>query len=149
MSVQETPLRGQQSSVELYQQVQQFYARQMQLLDNGEVDAWMHTFTEDGVLAANAQPEPTVGREAIGAAARKATGHFAAQGIQRRHWLGMVSVTGQEGTTVTVRSYVLLIETPRGGQATILCSATCEDVLELGPDGPAVRRRDVSRDDLV
>jgi hypothetical protein len=149
MSVQETPLRGQQSSVELYQQVQQFYARQMQLLDNGEVDAWMHTFTEDGVFAANAQLEPTVGREAIGAAARKATDHFAAQGIQRRHWLGMVSVTGQEGTTVTARSYVLLIETPRGGQAAILCSATCEDVLELGPDGPAVRRRDVSRDDLV
>ncbi|MGW4568540.1 nuclear transport factor 2 family protein [Streptomyces sp. NPDC004561] len=149
MSVQEAPLRGQQSSVELYQQVQQFYARQMQLLDDGEVDAWMHTFTEEAVFAANAQPEPTVGREAIGAGARKAIDHFAAQGIQRRHWLGMVSVTGQEGTTVTVRSYVLLIETPRGGQATILCTATCEDVLELGPDGPAVRRRDVSRDDLV
>ncbi|MGJ5756576.1 SnoaL-like protein [Streptomyces puniciscabiei] len=149
MSVQETPLRGQQSSVELYQQVQQFYARQMQLLDNGEVDAWMHTFTEDGVFATNAQPEPTVGREAIGAGARQAMDHFAAQGVQRRHLLGTVAVTGQQGTTVTARSYVLLMETPRGGRTTILCSATCEDVLELGPDGPAVRRREVSRDDLV
>nr|BFD87879.1 nuclear transport factor 2 family protein [Streptomyces sp. Xyl84] len=149
MSVQEIPPRAQQPSTELYQQVQQFYVRQMQLLDSGEVDAWMLTFTEDGVFAANGQPEPTVGREAIGAAARKASDHFAAQGIQRRHWLGMVSVTGQEGTTVTARSYVLLIETPRGGQATILCSATCEDVLEIGPEGPAVRRRHVSRDDLV
>ncbi|MFF0133478.1 nuclear transport factor 2 family protein [Streptomyces mirabilis] len=149
MSVQEAPARGPQSSVELYQQVQQFYARQMQLLDSGEVDAWAHTFTEDGVFATNAQPEPTVGRQAMAAGARNAVEYYTAQGIQRRHMLGTVSVTGQEGTTVTVRSYVLLIETPRGGQATILCSATCEDVLELGPDGPAVRQRDVSRDDLV
>jgi len=148
MSVQETTVR-QQTAAELYQQVQQFYARQMQLLDDGEVDAWADTFTEDGVFAANAQPEPTVGREAIVAAARKATEQFAAQGIQRRHWLGMVSVTGQEGTTVTARCYALVIETPRGGQSAIRVSTLCEDVLELGPAGPVVRRRDITRDDLV
>ncbi|MFD5080585.1 nuclear transport factor 2 family protein [Streptomyces sp. NPDC058371] len=149
MSVQEVPVWGPQSSVELYQQVQEFYARQMQLLDRGEVDAWARTFTEDGVFVTNAQSEPTVGRRAMAAGARKAVAYYTAQGVQRRHMLGTVSVTGREGALVSVRSYVLLIETPRGGQAVILCSATCEDVLEVGPDGLSVCRRDVSRDDLV
>jgi 3-phenylpropionate/cinnamic acid dioxygenase small subunit len=135
--------------MELYQRVQEFYARQMQLLDGGEVEAWVDTFTVDGVFVTNAQPEPTVGREALAAGARKAVEYYAAQGIQRRHMLGTVWVSGQEGTSVSVRSYVLLMETPAGGRSTILCSATCEDVLELGPEGLAVRRREVSRDDLV
>ncbi|MFF4508488.1 nuclear transport factor 2 family protein [Streptomyces sp. NPDC001401] len=149
MSVQEAPARGGQSFVGLYEQVQQFYARQMQLLDGGEVDAWADTFAEDGVFVTNAQPGPTVGRRALAAGAREAVEYLTAQGIQRRHMLGTVSVTGREGARVSVRSYVLLVETARGGRAAVLCSATCEDVLELGPDGLAVLRREVSRDGLV
>ena len=49
----------------LQAEVQQFYARQMHLLDSGEADAWAETFTEDGVFAANAHPEPARGRETI------------------------------------------------------------------------------------
>ncbi|MFF4507782.1 nuclear transport factor 2 family protein [Streptomyces sp. NPDC001401] len=149
MSVQQAPVGGARSWVELCLQVQQFYGRQMQLLDSGEVDAWACTFTEDCVFVSNAQPEPTVGRQALAAGARQAVEYVTAQGIRRRHVLGTVAVIGQEETTVSVRFYVLLVETPRGGQATILCSATCEDVLEVGPDGPVVVRRVVSRDDVV
>ena len=78
---------------DLYQQVQGFYADQMQLLDRGAAEEWAQTFTEDGVFAANAHPEPTRGRAAIAAAARTTSDDLAAKGVRRRHWLGMVQVT--------------------------------------------------------
>jgi 3-phenylpropionate/cinnamic acid dioxygenase small subunit len=54
----------------VYEQVQQFYARQMRCLDEGKVTEWAATFTADGVFAANAHPEPFRGRGAIEAGAR-------------------------------------------------------------------------------
>ncbi|SBT42882.1 nuclear transport factor 2 family protein [Micromonospora auratinigra] len=132
---------------DLYHQVQGFYAYQMQLLDRGAAQEWAQTFTPDGVFAANAHPEPTRGRDAIAAAARKASDDLAARGIRRRHWLGMVQVTPTaEGARAT--SYALIIETPRGGQATVRMSTTCEDDLVRGEDGWQVRHRQVRRDDL-
>ncbi|GHF65911.1 nuclear transport factor 2 family protein [Streptomyces thermodiastaticus] len=132
-----------------YAAIQQFYARQMQLLDSGDADAWADTFTEDGVFAANAHPEPTRGRENIRAAAAEAKALHAKQGLQVRHWLGMLDVTDREDGTVLVRSYALIINTPRGGQAAVHLSTTCEDVLVPTEDGGwLVSRRDVVRDDL-
>jgi 3-phenylpropionate/cinnamic acid dioxygenase small subunit len=132
---------------DLYQQVQGFYAYQMQLLDRGAAEEWAETFTEDGVFAANAHPEPAVGRATISAAARKASDDLAARGIRRRHWLGMVQVTPtEEGARAT--SYALIIETPRGGQAIVRMSTTCEDDLVRTDAGWQVRHRQVRRDDL-
>lgn len=136
------------SDAELYQQVQQFYARQMQLLDDGKVEDWADTFTPDGVFAANAHPRPTSGREAITAAARAAHEQLAAQGIRRRHWLGMVAVDRGDGARVTARCYALVFEIPRGGQAALRLSTLCQDQLELGDQGWQVAHRVVTRDDL-
>ncbi|MGI5455128.1 nuclear transport factor 2 family protein [Streptomyces sp. CA-249302] len=133
----------------LYQQVQQFYARQMQLLDDGRVAEWALTFTEDGVFAANAHPEPAAGRAAITAAAAKATEEYAAKGVQRRHWLGMVSVEPGTRNRVNARCYALVIETPRGGQAAIRVSTLCEDRLVHDGADWLVEHRQVTRDDLV
>ncbi|KPI11991.1 hypothetical protein OK074_2612 [Actinobacteria bacterium OK074] len=133
----------------LYQRIQQFYAEQMQLLDGCRVREWAATFTEDGVFAANAQPEPVVGRAAITAAARSATDASTAAGIQRRHWLGMVSVGAVTEGAVRARCYALVIETPRGGRPALAVSTVCEDVLVPGADGGwLVRERHVFRDDL-
>lgn len=133
----------------LYVEIQQFYAYQMQLLDSGNADAWADTFTEDGVFAANAHPEPAVGRETIRVAATKAKAQHAEQGLQVRHWLGMVEVQEQEDGTARARSYALIINTPRGGQAVVQLSTTCDDLLVRGEDGGwLVRHRKVERDDL-
>lgn len=137
------------AGADLYHQVQQFYARQMHLLDDGQVAEWAGTFTADGVFAANAAPRPTVGRAAIAAAAGEAHDQLASRGVKRRHWLGMVAVDAESDRTVRARCYALVFEIPQGGQAVLRLSTLCEDRLELSADGWQVRYRAVTRDDLI
>lgn len=141
---EETPV----SDTDRYVRVQQFYARQMQLLDSGDAEGWALTFTEDGVFSANAHPEPVRGREAIAAGARRAAAELAAQGVVRRHWLGMLDVT-DAGDALRVRSYALVVSTPRGGDPAPRFSTTCEDELVEADGGWLVRTRQVRRDDLA
>jgi 3-phenylpropionate/cinnamic acid dioxygenase small subunit len=142
------PLTADAEGVELYLRVQQFYARQMQLLDRGAVQEWAATFTEDGVFAANAHPEPVRGRSAIAAAAQAATDQLARDRVVRRHWLGMLTVQPEPDGIVRARCYALVITTPRGGQAGLHVSTFCEDVLVADGDDLLVRDRRISRDDL-
>ncbi|WP_433226641.1 nuclear transport factor 2 family protein [Microtetraspora malaysiensis] len=142
------PLQAPQSA-ELYLAVQHFYARQMQLLDDGRADEWAATFTEDAVFAANARPEPVRGRADIAAGAREAVEQLAQDGLVRRHWLGMLSVDARADGTVLARSYALVISTPRGGQAGVHVSTVCVDVLVWDDEDLLVRDRHVTRDDLV
>jgi 3-phenylpropionate/cinnamic acid dioxygenase small subunit len=136
-------------TADLYCQIQQFYARQMQLLDDGDAGAWAGTFAPDGVFAANAHPQPTRGRDAIAAAARRAVDELAADGETRRHWLGMLAVDPRSDGSIGVRSYALIFQTRRGGQAALRLSTVCDDVLVQGDAGDwLIRYREVTRDDL-
>ncbi|MFH8571853.1 nuclear transport factor 2 family protein [Streptomyces sp. NPDC017993] len=137
------------TTAELYAEVQQFYARQMQLLDEGRAEEWARTFTEDGVFAANAHPEPAAGRDVIAAAARRATDEYAAKGVQRRHWLGMVNIEPRGADEIQVVCYALVIETPRGGQAALRVSTRCADLLVREDGQWLVKDRQVTRDDLA
>ncbi|MEU7040851.1 nuclear transport factor 2 family protein [Streptomyces varsoviensis] len=133
----------------LYQEVQHFYGRQMRYLDEARAVEWSRTFTEDGVFTANAHPQPSTGRTEIAAAARKAADQLAEQGIQRRHWLGMLQVDEQADGTVRARTYALIVSTPRGGQAAVHLSCSCDDLLVRQADGNLlVKHRTVERDDL-
>jgi hypothetical protein len=129
--------------------IEQFYAEQMFLLDSGQVEEWAQTFTVDGEFASNATPAPAVGREVIAAVAGKAAAQYAEQGVQRRHWLGMVAAEPRGADEAFVRSYALVIETPRGGRAAIRASTLCEDLMVRQDGRWLVRRRKVSRDDLL
>jgi 3-phenylpropionate/cinnamic acid dioxygenase small subunit len=136
-------------TADLYCQVQQFYARQMQLLDQGDAAGWAQTCAPEGVFAANAHPEPVCGRPAITAAARRAIDELSAAGEVRRHWLGMLAVSPGDDGTVSARSYALIFQTKIGGQATLRLSTVCQDALV--PDGAGdwlVAHRQVTRDDL-
>ena len=133
----------------LYQQIQQFYALQMQMLNAGSVDAWADSFTEDGVFTANAHPEPTRGRAAIRAAAQRTADDLVAGQLIRRHWLGMLAMTPQDDGTVFVRSYAQVLETARGETTKLLMSTVCEDVLVREGSWWLVRDRRVSRDDIA
>jgi len=137
-----------QRSTELHQEVQHFYARQMLHLDNGHAVEWAATFTEDGVFAANAHPQPTQGRAQIESGAREAARKLAEQGLQRRHWLGMLQVDEDVDGHITARSYALIIETPVNGQAALRLSCTCDDVLVRVDGRLQVLRREVHRDDI-
>jgi hypothetical protein len=129
-------------------EIQHFYARQMHLLDEGRTDEWAETFTPDGVFAANGRTAAT-GRAAIREAAGAAAAQRVQQGLQVRHWLGMLDVRPRPDGTVQASSYALIINTPRGGSPAAHLSTTCEDVLVRGEDGDwQVSSRVVQRDDL-
>jgi len=135
-------------SAAVYYEVQQFYGRQMRHLDEGRVEEWAGTFTGDGTFAANAHPQPSVGRAAIEQGAREAARQLAEQGIRRRHWLGMLEVDERPDGTIVAKTYALIISTPLGGQAAVHLSCSCEDVLVREEGALLVKSRQVARDDL-
>src|SRR2546423_14033546 len=130
----------------LYSELQQFYARQMQLLDDGEAELWAATFTEDGEFGQDIRPEPRVGRVLIGTRMRAAVERLRESGVTRRHWIGMLAVHPQADGTVHTRYYALVLETPRGGQAAVHLSTACDDVLVRDGDRWLVRSRWITHD---
>ncbi|WP_328786212.1 MULTISPECIES: nuclear transport factor 2 family protein [unclassified Streptomyces] len=147
MQLSEPLVDSAQGSV-LYQEVLHFYARQMRHLDEGRVTEWAETFTENGVFAANAHPLPQTGRAAIEQGAAEAVQRLAEQGVQRRHWLGMLQVTPNVDGSVTALSYAQVLATAQGGRTALELSCSCEDLLVREGDRLLVRRRQVYRDDL-
>jgi hypothetical protein len=136
-------------SPEVYVEIQQFYARQMQLLDEARTHEWAETFTDDGVFAANAHPEPVRGRQEIAAASTKARAALKAAGLQHRHWLGMLDAKTTEDGGIIAHSYAVVVETPRGGTPMIKHSTHCADLLVHDGAQWLVRRRQITRDDLA
>ncbi|MER6772873.1 nuclear transport factor 2 family protein [Streptomyces bacillaris] len=137
------------AAAHLHHQIQGFYARQMRLLDGGEIEAWAETFTPQGVFAANAHPEPVAGRDAIVRAARAARDALDAEGVRRRHWIGMIDIHPVTDDRLLVRSYAMVLEIPRGGPVTVHTHTTCDDTL-VHEDGQwRVEHRQVLREDLA
>ena len=143
------PIKSTSSTdTELYQEIQHFYGRQMRLLDEGRVEEWADSFTEDGVFSANAHPAPQNGRAEIVEGARRAARMLSEQKVQRRHWLGMLEVREQADGTLTAHTYALVVNTPQGGKPAVEFSTSCDDVLTREDGTLRVRSRQVYRDDL-
>ncbi|MBD0842312.1 nuclear transport factor 2 family protein [Streptomyces sp. TRM68416] len=143
---QETPAPA--VTAEVYAEVQQFYAEHLHLLDGGTVDAWADTFTADAIFDVPTLPEPLRGREALAGSLRRTAAQLAADGVQRRHWHGMVAVFPQADGTLRVRCYSLVFSTPLGGDPALHRVCVCEDVLVREDGRLKVHRRKVTRDDL-
>ncbi|PSL52684.1 SnoaL-like protein [Saccharothrix carnea] len=118
---------------ELYADVQQFYAWQMGLLDDGKPDEWADTFTVDAVFGEPGKAGGFSGREAIRASVRERAERLAAEGVVIRHWFSMLVVRPQPDGTLRTRNYALTLATPRGGALTVRGHAVCHD--HLVPDG--------------
>ncbi|GAA3726102.1 nuclear transport factor 2 family protein [Streptomyces tremellae] len=135
---------------ELRTEVEHFYARQMQLLDDHACEEWADTFTSDGTFDANGLPAPSTGRAAIAAGARAATSRLEAEGLVHRHWLGMLTISENDDRTITARSYALVVQTRLGGGTSLHRSTLCHDVLTRDENGRLqVYRRTVTRDDIA
>ncbi|MFG2760531.1 nuclear transport factor 2 family protein [Streptomyces wuyuanensis] len=128
-------------------EVQQFLARHMHLLDDGDADGWARTFTEDGVFAPPSLARPVRGRGELAAGVRKSAAALAEAGEVHRHVLTMVVVDPQDDETLRVRSYAQIIATPRGGEPRLHLMCVCEDVLVRENGELLVRERRVTRDD--
>ncbi|MDK1341816.1 nuclear transport factor 2 family protein [Streptomyces sp. 378] len=126
--------------------IQQFYARHMQLLDSGEAEAWAGTFTSDATFAAPSMTEPVRGRDNIAAGARAATEGRAAAGEVHRHWVTMTTARGTADGFETV-SYVQILATARGGAPRVHLSCVMRDRLARQNGELLVAERRITRDD--
>ncbi|MEO3930640.1 nuclear transport factor 2 family protein [Micromonosporaceae bacterium B7E4] len=112
-----------------YLDVQHFYARHMALLDAGEAELWADTFSEDALFEEPARIQPLHGRTAIRDSARLRADRVAAEGVQFRHWVGMLAVTPQDDGSLHTHYYALVLATPKGGPVETRASVDCQDVL--------------------
>ena len=141
--------RRRRLAAEAYQDVQQFYARQMHVQDLPDVAGWVLTFTEDGTFWSNAMDAPLVGRDAIEAATVPSARDRAAAGVIRRHVVTTLAVEPREDGDLDARSYILVTETRPGESSQLYVSTLCEDVLTPAADGWLVRSRRVHLDKLL
>jgi hypothetical protein len=132
----------------IYAEVQQFYARHMQLLDAGRAGEWAQTFAADGTFSVPTLPEPVRGREALTAAVQRSAGELAEARVIHRHWHGMLDVEPGADGTLRVRCYALIFATPSGGTPALHRTCVCEDVLIREGGRLVVKHRRVTRDDL-
>lgn len=125
----------------------QFYAEQMAILDDGDADGWVDTFTADGVFVPPGGAPPVTGREALLAGTRATVARLAEAGTVRRHVLTNLNVTEVTEHDARTTSYVLIVDST-DGQTRITTSTLMRD--ELVSDGSRwlVGRREVWRDDL-
>ncbi|MFV2019039.1 nuclear transport factor 2 family protein [Micromonospora sp. LOL_023] len=120
---------GANTTMELYAGVQQFYARQMRLLDAGDARAWADTFCDDGVFGQNVDVEPLRGREAIRIAAQRRIDQLAGDKSERRHWLGMLQVGDDSDQSLRTGYYAFAVGVPPGAGRRVYVSTYAEDLL--------------------
>ncbi|MEU0585790.1 nuclear transport factor 2 family protein [Streptomyces sp. NPDC006132] len=126
--------------------IQQFYARHMQLLDGGEAGTWAATFTPDATFASPSMTEPVRGRDGIAAGARAAAEGRAAAGEVHRHWVTMTTARST-GDGIETVSYVQILATPRGGAPRVHLSCVMRDRLVRQDGELLVAERRITRDD--
>nr|CAJ42323.1 cyclase [Streptomyces steffisburgensis] len=132
----------------IYAEVQQFYARHIQLMDEGRAEEAALTFTEDASLLSPPKiAEPIRGRLKLGAGLRKVADELDAEGVRYRRCHTMMSVEPRPDGQVFVRAYVQVIRTRRGGESTLHAMCVCEDLLAREDGELKVHRRVVTRDD--
>ncbi|MFI7011271.1 nuclear transport factor 2 family protein [Streptomyces sp. NPDC050145] len=137
-------------SAVLHAEVQQFYTRQMQLLDLHRIEEWGESFTEDATFALPILPEPVRGRADLVSSTRRNNAQLVEAKEQHRHVVSMLDVRPQQDATVQVRSYVAVYATTLGEPSRLHRMCVCEDILVRDADGRLqVRARLVTRDDLA
>jgi actinorhodin biosynthesis protein ActVIA len=133
---------------ELYSEVLQFYARQMQALDGGDFKAYSETFTEDGEFRHTPGQEPARTREGIVRELDRFHERFDGDPVQRRHWFNMVDLEPQPDGTIVSTAYALVITTRPGGKPDIAPSCVVRDVLVRQDSVLLNRSRQVDHDQL-
>ncbi|NGO74456.1 SnoaL-like domain-containing protein [Streptomyces sp. YC504] len=141
----------------LHRQAEQFYARQMRILDTHDVAAWGGLFTEDATLDLPFLPEPVPARTGLtrypraGAARRRRAGH------RLTHWVGRLDLLPGHDHALRTRCSAL-VHAPSdesesqalhmgGGKSLYVC--VMEDALVPSRGEWRIAHRRVLRDDLA
>ncbi|MFD0900475.1 nuclear transport factor 2 family protein [Actinomadura sediminis] len=128
-------------------QIEQFYAEQMALLDEGDAGSWVNTFVDDGVFVPPGGAPEVKGRSALLAGTEATVARLAEAGTVRRHVLTNLNLVALVEGGAQVTAYVLIVDSA-AGESRITTSTVMRD--QLVSDGRRwyVARRAVSRDDL-
>jgi hypothetical protein len=132
----------------LYGQVQQFYARQLRLLDTHDVPSLAASFTEDAVLVLPAPATPLPVCEAFARYPRAGAARLRGSGARLTHWLGMLDVQPR-AESLHVRCSALVHQRPVTGGSRILYVCVMQDVLVHTAGTWRIAHRRVTRDDLI
>ncbi|MEW1779832.1 nuclear transport factor 2 family protein [Streptomyces sp. NPDC086777] len=116
-------------SAELYAEVLQYYARQMQALDAGKVEEYAATFTEDAVFGHTPGREPARTRAGILSDLYQVRERFTADPQQRRHMFTMVDVERLGDGRLRSTCYALVLTTRPGNGPELVRSCVVRDVL--------------------
>jgi actinorhodin biosynthesis protein ActVIA len=128
----------------LYVRVQQFYAKQMHLLDANAAEAFAATFVEDGEILHGPGLPPTSGRAALAEAVRAVEKLL--DGAVRRHVFSMYDVEQLADGDIRTTYYATIIDTKAGEQPVVSASCLTKDVL-VDRDGTLLNRsRQVEND---
>ena len=133
---------------EIYSRIDQFYAFQMQALDDGDIAIWAETFTDDGTFVSNGLPDPVVGREQLTALAGETVARLNDKRAIRRHLVFNVIVEPLAAGVLRTTCYVPVFDTIDGETSLTTSTVMRDELISLG-DGLLVRHRSVTRDDLV
>lgn len=133
---------------DLYVEVLQFYAQQMQLLDEEKVVEFANTFTEDGEFQHTPTDPPARTREGIITAVHNFVKRFENDPVVRRHWFNQVAVEPQEDGTVHTTFYALVVTTRPGKTPVIAPSCVARDVLHRENGRLLTHSRHVDHDEL-
>jgi hypothetical protein len=133
----------------VYAQVQEFYARQMQILDAHDTERWAATFTEGAVLELPSLSGPVSARTGIARYVRVGAARQRRVGRRLDHWVGMLDVRPQADGSLRTRCSALVYVRPGGGGSRALYVYVMEDVLVRARGGWRTDHRRVTRDDLA
>jgi actinorhodin biosynthesis protein ActVIA len=125
---------------QLYAEVLQYYARQMQALDEGKLEEYADSFTEDAIFGHTPGREPARARKQILADLYEVRERLEADPQQRRHMFTMVDVRPQSEGTLRCTAYALVLTTRPGSGPEMVRSCVVRDVL-VREDG-ALRNRE-------
>lgn len=131
---------------ELYAEILQYYARQMQALDEGKLEAYADTFTEDALFGHTPGREPARTRPGILSDLYEVHRRFDADPQQRRHMFTMVDVEPQPDGRLQCTAYALVLTTRPGSGPEMVRSCVVRDVLVRQDGGLRNQQRLVDHD---
>jgi actinorhodin biosynthesis protein ActVIA len=133
---------------DLYVEVQQFYAHQMQALDGGDFETYSRTFTEDGEFRHTPGREPARGRATIVAELVEFHRRYEDDPVRRRHWFNHVDVVAESDGSLRSTVYALVVTVRPGAKPDIAPSCVVNDVLVRQDGELLTRSRYVEHDQL-
>ncbi|MEV8441854.1 nuclear transport factor 2 family protein [Actinosynnema sp. NPDC051121] len=134
---------------DLYAEVLHFYARQTHALDNGRLQEYARTFTEDVVFHHTPDAEPARTRAGILAAATAQREANQADPVQRRHHFTQVVADLESDGTIRTACYAVVVRSRPGEKhPDIWPSCVVRDTVVLDGSTLLVAERTINYDYL-